>query len=47
MDALITIGGAIMGVNPWESGRNLKKMGLDGMSLTQLLAYLERGKRPA
>ncbi len=41
MDALVEIGGAIMGVNPWEHGRNLKKMGLEGMSLQQIKAYLE------
>jgi len=44
MDALVEIGGAIMGVNPWEHGRNLKKMGLQGMSLAQILVYLENGK---
>lgn len=43
MDALIAIGGAIMGVNPWEHGRNLKKMGLEGMSLAQIKTYLEGG----
>ena len=41
MDALVEIGGAIMGVNPWEHGRNLKKMGLEGMGLQQIKAYLE------
>lgn len=46
MDALIEIGGTIMGVNPWEHGRNLRKMGLTGLSSDQILAYLERGERP-
>ena len=38
---VVTIGGAIMGVDPWEHGRNLKKMGLEGMDLEQIKAYLE------
>lgn len=41
MDALVAIGGAIMGVDPWEHGRNLKKMGLDGKDLQEIKAYLE------
>jgi opine dehydrogenase len=32
MDALIEFGGTIKGVNPWEIGRNLKKMGLEGLA---------------
>ena len=47
MDALVEIGGTIMGVNCWESGRNLKRMGLDGMNQKQILAYLEHGEWPA
>ncbi len=43
MNALIEIGGAIMGVNPWEYGRNLAKMGLAGLSPEEILVYLERG----
>lgn len=46
MDALVEIGGAVMGKNCWEEGRNLKKMGLKGLSLNQIKAYLEKGERP-
>lgn len=46
MDAVINIGGAIMGINCWEEGRNLKKMGLEGLTLEQTLTYLEDGKHP-
>ena len=45
MDALIEIGGTIMGVNPWEIGRNLKKMGLEGLAPDRILTYLECGER--
>ncbi|MDD2694533.1 MAG: NAD/NADP octopine/nopaline dehydrogenase family protein [Anaerolineales bacterium] len=47
MDALIQIGGAIMGVDCWEHGRNLKRMGLEGLDAKALLVYLERGERLA
>ena len=46
MDSLIEIGGGIMGKNCWEEGRNLKKMGLEGMILDQIKVYLKEGKRP-
>jgi opine dehydrogenase len=46
MDAVINIGSAIMGINCWEEGRNLKKMGLEGLTLEQTLVYLEDGKHP-
>jgi opine dehydrogenase len=45
MDALISIGGAIMGTNPWSEGRNLAKMGLDGLDQDEILDYLLTGKR--
>lgn len=44
MDGLVEIGGAIMGVNPWEHGRSLKKMGLEGISPEKILVYLEHGE---
>ena len=44
MDALIDIGGAIMGKNCWQDGRNLEKMGLAGMDLKQIKLFLETGK---
>ncbi len=46
MDAVINIGGAIMGMNCWDEGRNLAKMGLEGLTLDQTLTYLENGKHP-
>jgi opine dehydrogenase len=45
MDGLVEIGGAIMGVNPWEHGRSLKKMGLEGIPADQMMKYLETGSR--
>jgi hypothetical protein len=45
MDAFITIGGVIMGVNPWESGRNLERMGLQGLDRDGILEYLYSGVR--
>ena len=46
MDAIINIGGAMMGRDYWVDGRNLKRMGLDGLSVKQILVYLETGKHP-
>ena len=43
MDALITIGGSIMGKNPREEGRNLKRMGLEGMGRDEILGFLTYG----
>ncbi len=45
MDAFIEIGNAIMGKNCREDGRNLEKMGLDGLNMEQIKVYLEKGKR--
>ena len=44
MDALIDIGGAIMGKNCWQEGRNLEKMGLTGMDRHQIKLFLKTGK---
>ncbi|NOY07738.1 MAG: dehydrogenase [Spirochaetes bacterium] len=46
MDALIEIGSTIMGVDCWKEGRNLEKMGIDGLSLEQIIQYLETGEHP-
>lgn len=43
MDSLINIGCWIMEENSWESGRNLAALGLEGMSLEQIQAYVENG----
>ena len=45
MDALISIGSAIMGKTCWEIDRNLDSLGLGGMNKQQLRAYLETGER--
>jgi opine dehydrogenase len=45
MDALIAIGGAIMGVDPWTTGRNLEKMGLSGLDRDNLMSFLLSGRR--
>ncbi|MEE8541329.1 MAG: NAD/NADP octopine/nopaline dehydrogenase family protein, partial [Desulfobacterales bacterium] len=45
MDAFIEIGNAIMGKNCREEGRNLEKMGLNGLNIEQIKTYLEKGKR--
>jgi opine dehydrogenase len=45
IDALIEIGGSIMGKNCRQEGRNLEKMGLAGMNLQQIKLFLETGQR--
>lgn len=46
MDALVEMGGAIMGKDCWAEGRNLEKMGLEGLDLEQIKVYLESAERP-
>jgi len=46
MDSLVEIGSVIMGKDCWREGRNLKKMGLEGLSLKQIKVFLESGKLP-
>lgn len=43
MNALIEIGGTIMGKNCWHEGRNLQKMGLESLTTSQIKNFLERG----
>jgi opine dehydrogenase len=45
MDALITVGGAIMGRDCWQEGRNLKRLGLEGLSCDEIVRYLETGEK--
>ena len=45
IDALIEIGGSIMGKNCRQVGRNLEKMGLAGMDRQQIKLFLETGQR--
>jgi opine dehydrogenase len=44
MDAFVEIGGAIMGKNCWEEGRNLARMGLQGIAPERIKTYLEQGE---
>lgn len=44
MDSLVEIGCAIMGKNCWKEGRNLNKMGLEGLSADQIKSYLKKGE---
>jgi opine dehydrogenase len=44
MDALIALGGVIMGKDCWQEGRNLDKLGLAEMDLQQIKSYLETGR---
>jgi len=46
MDAFIELGGAIMGKNCRQEGRNLAKMGLAGLNTEQIKTFLEEGRRP-
>ena len=46
MHALVEIGTAVMRKNCWEEGRNLARMGLEGLFLDQIKAYLEKGEHP-
>lgn len=43
MDALITIGSLIMGSDCRKEGRNLERMGLEGMDVDQIKRYLKEG----
>jgi opine dehydrogenase len=43
MDALITLGSAIIGKDCWKEGRNLERMGLRGLDLQQIKKYLATG----
>jgi opine dehydrogenase len=47
MDSLVEIGSVIMGKNCWREGRNLKKMGLEGLGLKQIKFFLESGNLPS
>jgi len=44
MDALIALGGTIMGKDCWKEGRNLDKLGLAGMDLSQIKSFLADGR---
>ena len=45
MDSVIELGGALMGTDYLKTGRNLKAMGIDGMSIEELKEYLKTGER--
>ncbi len=41
-DGIVNLCGAINRVDYWQQGRGVKELGLDGMSLAQLISFLER-----
>lgn len=43
IDAMITIASVANGENYLETGRSAAKLGLEGMSLTQIVAYVMKG----
>lgn len=43
MDAVANLCGALMKTNYWESGRTVKNLGLEGMTLEQMQDFLENG----
>lgn len=43
MDALITLSSGLMERDCWKTGRNMRDIGLEGMSLDQILEYLQNG----
>ncbi len=45
MKATIELGIAIAGVNYWQTGRTLRRCGIDGMSAETLRQYVRTGKR--
>ncbi len=45
MDTVISMGGFLLKKNLREDGRNLKRLGLDGMSVEEINLYLETGKK--
>lgn len=45
MDALISLGSAVMGTDCRAAGRNLRRMGLEGLGAEEIMTYLETGLR--
>jgi len=43
MDSLISLGSVIIGKDCWKEGRNLDRMGLNGLDLQQIKTYLTDG----
>lgn len=44
MRALVDIGSVVMGFDAWAAARDVKALGIEGMSREQLTAYLKEGK---
>ncbi len=44
MDAVINIANALKDENYWDTGRTLKKMGIDNMSAGEIDRYLNKGE---
>jgi opine dehydrogenase len=47
METLIQLANTIHGVNYWHTGRTLKKLGIQNLSVDELHHYVETGQRPA
>lgn len=43
MDSLVNLGGAILNQNCWETGHSIEDLGIDGMDIQRLQAYLTSG----
>ena len=45
IDAVVNIYNVIHEKNWWEEGRNMADLGLEGMTVPQIKAYLKTGKK--
>ncbi len=45
-DAVVTLGSVIAGVDYRSTGRDARRLGLDGLTTSEMLRYLETGDRP-
>ncbi len=43
MDSLVSLGGVLLESDCWEGGRSMAELGIDGMDLEGLRAYLIEG----
>ena len=43
MDSLVSLGGVLLESDCWEGGRSMAELGIDGMGLEGLRAYLIEG----
>lgn len=45
MDAIADLGGALMQTDYWKTGRTIRDLGMEGMSLDEMQDFLENGYR--